>query len=211
MGWLQRFRGDDSGAAAPEAAGASGSPAPSERASPGLAMVFERLSPDGRHSILDLGTASRVRLRLLGRYARQIRFAGVVPPPVSTDLASLVAEIPAHPQRPYDLVLAWDILDHLDAPLQAALVRRIAEITSPDAWLYVVARSDGRDTVRPRSIDLLDLDRVAERTLGPPLPAGPEVLPAQMEKLLEPFRVVRGVSLRTGSREYVATRRPRSH
>jgi len=50
-----------------------------ERASPGLAALFERLHDDGRHSILDFGSAGNRQLRLLGRFARRIRFAGLLP------------------------------------------------------------------------------------------------------------------------------------
>lgn len=175
-----------------------------ERKSPGLALLFEGLSADGRHTILDLGPASRTRLRLLGRYGRQIRFAGLVPPSASSDLGSAVASIPENPDRPYDVVLAWDVFDHLAQAEREAAVRRMDEVTTPDARLYTVVLAGGAVAVRPMRIDLLDVNRVSQEPVGPPGPARPELLPAQVEKLLAPFQVVRGISLRVGMREYVA-------
>lgn len=204
MSWLQRVRGGASDEDAPEGEEAAATSAV-ERKSPGLALLFEGLSADGRHAILDLGPASRTRLRLLGRYGRQIRFAGLVPPSTTpSDLGAAAASIPENPDQPYDVVLAWDILDHLADSEREAAVRRLDEVTAPDARLYAVVSAGGAVTVRPMRIDLLDVDRVSQEPVGPPAPAGPELLPAQVEKLLVPFQVVRAISLRVGMREYVA-------
>lgn len=204
MSWLQRIRGSASDEDAPEAEKGAATSAV-ERKSPGLALLFEGLNADGRHAILDLGPASRTRLRLLGRYGRQIRFAGLVPPSTtSADLGAAAASIPENPDQPYDVVLAWDVFDHLTEPEREAAVRRLDEVTAPDARLYAVVSTGGAVTVRPMRIDLLDLDRVSQKPVGPPEPARPELLPAQVEKLLTPFQVVRAISLRVGMREYVA-------
>ena len=192
-------------ASAPPAPSTVRHPSPARSA---LALLFEDLRADGRHAILDLGMASRSRLRLLGRYGRQIRFAGLLPPSSpSLDLGPEAASIPANREQPYDVVLAWDLLDHLDDVRRESAVQRLDEITSPDARLYVVVASGGGASVRPVRMDLVDLDVVSHELVGPQRSASPELLPARVEKLLTPFQVVRAVSLRIGMREYVARKR----
>lgn len=176
-----------------------------ERTSPGLAALFEGLRADGRHSILDLGEGSRRQLEVLTPYAEVVRFAGLVPGTDegvgdTFDPEALVA----HPDHPYDVVLAWDVLDRLNVDERACLVARIVELTAPGARLYAsVAASDGRARQPVRS-NLVAHDRVAREPAGDPVAAGPQLLPAQVERLLSPFEVTHAFSLRVGVREYVA-------
>ena len=211
MGWLDRLRGgpeagaqredgddDDHRDDGREARGV-------ERRSPGLALLFEGLEADGRHAILDLGLASASRLTLLGPFCRQIRFAGLVPPDPETLEMPLAESIPADRRRPYDVVLAWDVLDHLGEPGGEALVRRLDAVTTDDAVLYATVTSASAGGASPSvRMELVALDRVRHEAIGPDRPRPPGLLPARVEKVLSPFRVERGISLRMGLREYVA-------
>jgi hypothetical protein len=176
-----------------------------ERASPGLAALFAALSQDGRHSVLDLGSATGRSLRLLGRFARQIRFMGLIPESSGGDsLVSALRALPPNPDRPYDVVLAWDVLDRIDPEDRSPVVARLVELTAPGARLYVVVHSDEALARRPVRLRLVDLDRVSQEPAGPPELAHPQLLPAQLERLLAPFEVVNAFMLRVGVREYVA-------
>lgn len=202
MSWLERFAPSDPDTSTDEVESSV-----EERSAPGLAALFASLSPDGRHSILDLGAAEGRRLRLLGRFARSVRFAALVPhPPTGSDLDAALKRMGDQPGDGYDVVLAWDVFDRLDEPERTRLVRRIVEVTGPGARLYAVADASGAGTTRPVRISLLDHDRVAEEPAGPPEPARPPLLPGQVERLLKPFEVLNGFSLRGGLREYLARR-----
>jgi len=179
-----------------------------ERTSPGLTALFASLSEDGRHSILDLGPAGARPLAVLSRFARQIRFAGLVPRAGGGDAWSVALRtLEPNESLPYDVVLAWDVLDRLDPDQRAAAVARLAEITAPRARLYAVVDGSGAAATQPLTFTLVDVGRVSERASGPPEPAPHPLLPAQVERALGPFEVVRAFMLRTGAREYVAMKR----
>lgn len=207
MSWLERIRQrspEGASSAEPDPSG----PTPVERTSPALAALFERLHDDGRHSILDLGAAGNRELRLLGRFARRIRFAGLLPdPPRGAALTEALETLSPPAGHPYDVVLAWDVFDRLDPDERAELMERVDGVTTPGARLYTVVEASGAVTSRPVKLTLVDLDRISQELVGPVEPAQPQLLPAHVERLLEPFEVVHAFSLRIGLREYVAVKR----
>lgn len=185
--------------------------APVARRSPGLAALFEGLHEDGRHSILDLGPADGRQLRLLGRFGRQLRFAGLVPRPSDEpDWLVSLRDLPSHPAHPYDVILLWDLLDRLPADERGPVVERLATITAPGARLHTVVDASGAPTVRPTLFRMVDLEHVSQVVTGPPEPAGQPLLPAHVERALAPFEVIHAFTLRGGLREYVARKPDRS-
>jgi hypothetical protein len=203
LSWLERIRaGGDETHEEEDRKTAS-----DERTSPGLASIFESLSADGRHAILDLGSAESRRLQLLGRFARRIRFAELVPePPRGSDLDAALDRLGPDGRWRYDVVLSWDLLDSLDEQERSRTMRRIEEVTGPGALIFAVVDSGQSVSRRPIRHRLVELDRVAVEPAGPPQPAGAPILPRQVERLLAPFEVEVAVSLRAGFREYVARR-----
>lgn len=182
-------------------------PAPRERAAPGVAAIFAGLRRDRRHAVLDLGAAAENSLRLYSGFARWVRFADLLTdPPHGAGLAEALRTLPPLPQQPYDLVLAWNLLDRLAPAERPHLIRRLDELTAPGARLSVVVDASGKSTAHPLRFSLLDLDRVSQEATGPPEPAWPQLLPAEVGRILEPFEVVRAFTVRLGFREYVAVK-----
>lgn len=178
-----------------------------ERAAPGVAALFEGLPEDGSHPVLDLGPAVESHVRLFGKFSRQVRFAGLLPdPPRGAAWTEALSALPPHVGRSYDVVLAWNVLDYLNAGERVLLIERLAELTSPGARLYVVVDASEKPMLPPLRHALLDLDRVSQQAVGPPLPVPGGLLPAKVERLLMPFEVVHAFTLRTGLREYVAVK-----
>ena len=206
MGWLERIqrpRPSQSASTEPHEAPAL----PEERTSPGLAALFEALSADGLHSVLDLGHAGTRHLELLSRYARRIRFAGLIPKSADEEeWTAALRSLPPNPDHPYDVVLAWDLVDRLEPEARQPVMRRLAEVTAPGARLYTVVDASGAKATPPLRFSLVDFGRVAQRAVGEPEPTRRQLLPAQVERVLEPFRVLHAFTLRTGLREYVAMR-----
>lgn len=208
MNWLERIR------ARPAAASGAGeteedAPPPSvERTAPALAALFGGLREDGGHSILDLGEASDRHLRFFSRFARWIRFAGWVPePPRGAAWTKALSGLPAGPEQPYDVVLVWDLLDALDDAERAALIVRLATLAAPGARLYAVVDATGASDLQPVRTSIVGPDRVACAPVGARRRApGQPLLPAPLERLLRPFEIAHAYVLRSGHREYVATK-----
>lgn len=183
-------------------------PPPLERTAPGVAALFDGLCPDGGHTVLDLGPGARSHLDLYGSFARRIRFADfLTDPPRGPEWAEALQALPPPPQRPYDIVLAWNLLDRIWPEARPPLIERLAELTGPGARLYAVVDTSGERTAPPLRFTLLALDRLRQEAVGPRRPIHEPLLPAQVEKLLRPFEVVRAFTLRDGLREYFAVKR----
>lgn len=210
MSWLERAGGGpahDSGSGGPEET----SPERIRRRAPALAAVFEGLSQDPSRTVLDLGPASQEHLRLYRRYARRMRFANLLPhPPRGRSLRDALDALPPAPGRPYEVVLVWNLLDRLTPDQRRHLIARLAHLTAPAARLYVVVDASRGPTVQPVRITPLGPDRVAHEPAGEPEATGEPLLPAELKRLLEPFRIVRAFTLRRGLREYAATRKGES-
>ena len=182
-------------------------PAPVERAAPGVAALLDGLTADGGLSVLDLGSASESSFRLYAQYARRIRFADIrchssSPRGLPGRLEALGPDSRGH----FDLVLAWNVLDWLGKDDRSALVERLVQLTTPEAKLYVLVDASEAPTAYPLSFTLLERDRVLQQPVGPSKPTHPQLLPAEVERLLMPFRVSQGFWLRQGWREYVAVK-----
>jgi hypothetical protein len=178
-----------------------------ERTSPGIAALLDGILEDRSHAILDLGPASDSSLRLYSRFARKVRFADLLTAASEGGWPRALAELPAQPERPYDLVFAWDVLDRISPEERRRLLTRVTQLTSTDARMFVGVDASGSPMTQPLKYTLLDKDKLRYEPTGPARPARPPLLPAEVEKLLAPFHVVRAFTLKGGLREYVAVRR----
>ena len=211
MRWLSRIRGTPDSDAREAESDAAKPASPVTRASPGLAALFQGMRQDGTHSILDLGEGSKQQMEMLAPYARLIRFVGLVPGDNSvTEQPMDPAVLPVHPEYPYDVVLAWGVLDRLTPPERVMLVRRLTEITAPGARMYAWVSSGNTDRVHAVRSTIVDAGRVEEQPVGSPRSPGAPLLPAQVERVLSPWVVSQAFSLRVGKREYVAGKGPGS-
>jgi hypothetical protein len=178
-----------------------------ERAAPGIAALLEGSTEDGTLSVLDLGSASESSFQLYAGFARRIRFADILAnPPPTEGLAGTLEALGSHRLPLYDLVLAWNVLDWLRDEERRALIERLVQVTTPEARLYVLVDASGRPRTCPLRFSLLGRNRVSQEPVGLEEPARPEILPAELERLLMPFRVCHAFTLRGGWREYVAVK-----
>jgi hypothetical protein len=204
--WLRRIGRQTSSAPAPEEL----VPEPTERPTPGVAALLDGVSEDRSHAVLDLGPAVDSSLRVYSRFARWVRFADLVDATASHDSwIERLAELPAQPDHPYDLLFAWNVLDWLPPEYRPSLIQRLTELSSDDARLYVLLETSEQPVRHPQRFALLNVDRMRYERIGRPVPAWPPLLPAEVERLLQPFQVTRAFTSQTGMREYVAFRRPR--
>jgi hypothetical protein len=87
------------------------------------------------------------------------------------------------------------------------LVERLAEVSAVDARLHVIVDAAEDDLRQPLRYTLVGPDRMLCEPTGPPQPARGRMLPAEVERVLKPFHVIRAFTLKGGLREYVAVRR----
>jgi hypothetical protein len=202
--WARRIeRHPPSAGSAPERTGAE----PAERVAPGLAAFFHGVTEDGSHAVLDLGTGASASLGVYSRLARRVRFADVLTAAASASgWAEVLESLPALPDRPYDLVIAWDVLDQLPGQDRRGLMERLVEITAPDARMYLLSASPDVTPIGLLRYELMDLDRMRYETTGEPRPTYARLMPAELQRLLSPFQLLRGFSTQLGLREYVAER-----
>jgi hypothetical protein len=179
-----------------------------ERTSPGLAALFAGLREGGDHRVLDLGPARPAHLRLFSRFAGQIRFVDLIPEGgASGDVLETIRRLPADAGGPYDVVMAWDVLDRLAATERSELIACLGAITAPRARLFFLVGAAGGAFRAPLAFTLVEPSRLLQTETGPPAPAPPELLPAAVERLLVPFEILNAFYVRSGWREYVAARR----
>lgn len=182
---------------------------PAERVAPGLAAFFQGVREDRSHAVLDLGPGASSSLRVYSRLARWVRFADVLTAATSASgWSEVLASLPPLPEQPYDLVIAWDMLDRLPHGNRRDLVERLAEISAAKARMYLLSASP--DVAPPDILryELVELDRMRYEHTGQPRPADTRLMPAELQRLISPFELVRGFSTQLGLREYVAERHP---
>ena len=177
-----------------------------DRATPGVAALFDGLVKDRCHSVLDLGQADDSSLTVYGRFARRMRFADLLSASATGGWTTALAAVPEQPELPYDLVLAWDVLDRLPPEARPLLVARLAEVGSAHARVHLMVDASQRTTAPPLRFSLLDVNVMRWQPTGPPRPRWPQLLPAEVERVLRPFVVVRGFTSNADMREYVAVR-----
>lgn len=179
---------------------------PAERSAPGLAELLDGVRGGGARSVLDLGPAVAANFELYGRFADRIRFVDLLAVRSRRGLRNALKGIPPGPERPHDLVLAWDALDRLDPPERPLLMERILEVTDRGSRLHAVFRASDEAAPPPLRFVLLETGRLRCEPVDVPGSPGPRLLPTEVEELLRPFEVIRGFTLRGQLREYVAVR-----
>ena len=209
MNWLARLVGGGGGRPAEPGPGAPESREDQARPSLGVAAVFDAASPEGEHSVLDLGRASETGMEVYRRYARWIRFADLLSADEARTLeratrATLEDAIPAQREHPYDLILAWDVFDRVPEEARSALVGVLADRCATGARLHVVVDPADTPTIQRYRFTTLDEGRVRYEPAGEAQRTASPLLPAPVERLLSPFEVLRAFTLRSGLREYVA-------
>lgn len=174
--------------------------------SPGVAALLEWVRDRGGHAVLDLGPAVPASFRVYSDFARRVRFADVQATWSERGWKGVLAAVPPQPEQPYDFILGWDTLDRIPAEGRGPLMERLVEVSASDAALHMVVRGSAEAEARPLRFSLEGTDRIRYEPAGPVRSSRPPILPAEMERMLEPFRVERGFTLKGGLREYVARR-----
>jgi SAM-dependent methyltransferase len=102
-------------------------------------------------------------------------------------------------------VLGWTSLSHLDPAHARQLMQEIGRVLRPDGWLFAVFDGDGHKDPVAQRYRIIDAETLGfEPIEGREAPRA--VLTREVETLFQPFREVRIMVMRHGSREALGRR-----
>lgn len=181
-------------------------PVPVSHAAPGLDLVLAALPADRSWRILDLGPAVPDNVALLGPRAARLQIVDLLRGRARGAESEALASLASEESRSFDLVLAWDVLDYRSAEQASRLVVILGELCRPGALLHALITAVETMPAAPCRYRILADGKVRREVRAEGDMGAPNLTPADVEKLLEGFRVEHAFVLSHGVREYVARR-----
>lgn len=183
--------------------------------SPGLEEALKRIPDPESCKILDLGPAVGGNVEFLASVARHLRIVdafdrrptGGRPAGVDVDRAvqSLWDLLPGAAAS-YHLVLTWDLFNYIPENRLASVVELLAEISQPGARLHAIVAASDTIPAFPNRYRIVDHSKLIYEGTTNEVCGARQMPPAEVEKMLEHFRIEHSFLLRHGVREYVAVR-----
>lgn len=209
MSWLAGFR-----RTAPEPQ-ESEPPPPERHAAPGLAQALAWLE-ERPHRILDLGPPLHANLGRLARLAPRLAvvdLAGVLQdglPPLGALDEAFAALAPGGLAEPFELVLAWDLPNHLGRELLPRLGERIAPRCAEGCLLHALLDVGKTMPALPRRYRIRDEDTLEQELLTAETIACPRLQPGELDRLLPGFVIEKSRLLAHGAQEVLLVRTDRA-
>lgn len=204
----------------PEAPGDRPEPtasAPVVHRSLALAAHFAEIDPEERLHVLDLGPAVGANVDFLSRrfvcklevgdlYRSLVADPRRFNDPDAEAATALMHDALAPAGEPYDLVLAWDLLNYLTRPQIRALATLLAASCRPGARLFAMVVTRGEMPPAPLVYLLGEDGELVYRDLPGQVRPAPRYRPAEIDQLTPGFTVDRSFLLRHGIQEFLLLR-----
>ncbi len=192
-------------------------PEPPLYRSPALRELVARLADDVPHTILDLQPAVGANVEFFSRFTCRLQIvdllsalaaagAPAAPAAPAADADAAFRRALPVPAAPYDVVLAWEVLDYLPRERVRGLLEHLCGLCRPRALMLVFISTAKEIPVLPPVFKIADghtLDWQARATAMRP---GPRLAPADVEHMAAGFTVAHSVVMRHGVREYLFER-----
>ncbi len=206
MSWLYSRRRAEA-----EPAPAPPPPAPERHAAPGLLEALARLDSRPRR-ILDLGPPLRANVARLARLTPRLAIAdlraeltdGLAPAAAVDQVFTLLP--PGGAAEPYELVLAWDLLDHLGRETLPRFAALLAPRCAERCQLHALLATGKAMPALPRRFRILDDDTLEQETSSAEEVPAPRLQPGELDRLLPGFVVEKSRLLAYGAQEVVLAR-----
>lgn len=198
----------------------AGSSARTPRRSSGWARLLERLKAEPGLRVLDIGPTSPANINFLTELGHSVYMADLVEEAVkpewvipATDDAPLTYDVPGflakHMDfggRKFDVILLWDTVDYVPAPLGAAIVAQLSAVLSEKGQVlaFFHSKNTGPETAFSR-YHVMDGDVLSVQP-GPEHPVLTVYQNRQAETLLQDLGACRFLLAKDNMREVVATR-----
>ncbi len=191
-------------------------PPPAGHQSLALRSILDRLAHRRRPRVLDLGRAAGANVEFFAGHGcslyiadlyRSLAGEGRLPPdPPRLDRA-LDEQLPQPATGPFDLILAWDLINYFDPPRLEVLGHRLGSLCRPGGQMLALIATRDRIADRPLAFSIRDAGNLDYRSSATGEHPPPRYIEAQLERLLPSFSVETTYLLRNGIQEYVFTRR----
>ena len=191
-------------------------PRPPFYRSPTLKALLASLAPEAPHHILDLGGVNSGNVEFFSRFSCRLQIVNLLDTIGSEASQALLATNPMEalrqvlPQtrRTFDVVLAWDVLNHLGPERIRALMTIVVELTAPGAHMLAFLFTGREMPALPVAFRIVDEETLRWEPRTQALRSGPRYPPAEVERMAAGFSVVHSVLMRHGVQEYLLVRRP---
>jgi len=191
-------------------------PMPPFYRSPTLRALLSRLSPEAPHRILDLGGVNSANVEFFSRFSCRLQIVNLLEAIGSEGSRALLAADPMvalrqvlpQTRRTFDVVLAWDVLNHLEPEKIRALMTIVVELTAPGAQMLAFIFTGREISALPVAFRIVDDETIRWEPRTQARRPGPRYPPAEVERMAAGFSVVHSVLMRHGVQEYLLVRRP---
>jgi hypothetical protein len=201
--------------------GANGGDENVVRHSLALPFVFEQLRRRPGQGVLDLGPAAGSNLETLAALGCRLHVTDLYRGLTEANAAHGANDgsfaqvcddlLPAAGGQPYEVILAWDVLDYLGRPELAALMQRLIPLCRSGTELYCMVSIRRQIPARPLAYRILAPDRLAAVGAQEANRPGPRYHQPDLLRAMPGFEVRKSFLLRHGMQEYLLTYRPENH
>jgi hypothetical protein len=174
---------------------------------------MERFAGRGDCRVLDLGPSFGANVEFFSRCASRISIEdlyrtllGLGPPGDGAEhpyCPLFDALLPYRQEEPFDLVLLWGLLDHLDREEIRRLSSHLAAIGRRGTLVYALVSTRQRIPARPDDYKIADGNGLVALPTTDVQRDGPRHSQVRLLELMRGFRVQRSFLLRDGLQEYL--------
>jgi len=183
----------------------------------GLGSVLRQLERQRRPRVLDLGPALGASVEFLAGYSVQLFIAdlyrsvrsstGQLPPDAARLRRVLEDQLPVPSEGPFDLILAWDLLNYFAADQLETLGHHLGALCRPGGQLFALVATRGPISDQPMNFEILGRAALRYGATAASQRPSPGYRETGLERLLYAFAVQTSFLLRNGMQEYIFTRR----
>ena len=191
-------------------------PSPSRQTSLALKSLLHSLDGSTRPSVLDLGAATGENLAFLSGLGARLSIADLYRSllPVrdqlgpASDPSSFFDDLlPGVPGAPFDVILAWDVLNYMTPEEIAWLTTSVGRRSKPGAVMLAFVASSGEIPVRPATYNILDEETLAVSAAAPRRRPAPRYSEPMLLRLMPGMSVESRFQLRNETVEYLFSHR----
>ena len=182
-----------------------------------LKHVLRRFKAVGGNKILDLGPAVGRNVQYLGRFAPMIPISDLyntlrnlhnLRGPDRTRFDKILTQdLPTPDKGPFDLVLAWDLLNYLEREHLTELDQRLAKLCRRESLIFSLIATHKQIPDNPIRFLIIDADTLRYETSSRSIRKAPLYKEPDLDRFMPSFEVETSFLLRNGMQEYVLTSR----
>lgn len=183
--------------------------------SPGFKVAIAHINECRPCRILDLGPAIASSIEFFSAYSCVLRIADLFgrladdkgcAETIRTNPGAFFDDLLEDESEPFDLVLAWTVLDRIGSKAAQCLATRLAEATRPGARLFAMTSAHENGAVGGHVFAIRGPDSLEYRAEENLAACPGRLNPAAFAHLLSGFSVDHSIVLRNGYHEHVAVR-----